>query len=116
MMKKKNLLPNNKIPKKPPKSGIYHYQIKTEEFNSRIHLRVEEDGSGFMLLNANNIYFMNPTAMFMAYLKMEGASPAQIYQRFKHLYNVEKADLETDYLYIQNNLTHWIILLSISKW
>ncbi|MCD4753104.1 MAG: radical SAM protein [Anaerolineaceae bacterium] len=102
MMKKKNLLPNNKIPKKPPESGIYHYQIKTEEFNSRIHLRVEEDGSGFMLLNANNIYFMNPTAMFMAYLKMEGASPAQVYQRFKHLYNVEKADLETDYIEFEN--------------
>ena len=97
-MKKIKLFNNQKLPQQPPKPGIHHFHLKTQAFDSRIHLRVEADGSGFMLLNANNIYFMNPTAIFMAYLKLSGATKEQIFQRFQKLYNVEKSAIETGYV------------------
>ncbi|MBN2048698.1 MAG: radical SAM protein, partial [Anaerolineaceae bacterium] len=88
---------SKKSPQRPPSAGIYHYAYAHPVGESHVHLRVEADGSGFMLVNANRIFHMNPTALFMAYLKLEGCSPEQILTTFTRAYDVDPASAQDDY-------------------
>ena len=44
--------------------------MKSEK--SRIHLRIDPDGTGTLIVNANRVMHLNPTAAFMAWLILEG--------------------------------------------
>lgn len=50
-----------------PPAGLYHYQHATSGGKSSVHLRVEQDSTGVLLVNASRIYHLNQTAAFMAY-------------------------------------------------
>lgn len=50
-----------------PVSGVYHFVRTEQQEKSRIHLRLDPDGSGTLLINANRIFHLNPTAALMAY-------------------------------------------------
>ena len=52
---------------KLPVSGIYHFDQEKEHSKNRIHLRVENDGNGLLLVNAARAYHLNPSATAMAY-------------------------------------------------
>jgi hypothetical protein len=56
---------------KSPSSGLYHYTRETEYEKSRIHLRVDPDGTGTLIINASRIMHLNPTAALMAYLILQ---------------------------------------------
>ena len=47
--------------------GLYHFERTSPGERSRIHLRVDWDGTGLLIVNANRIMHLNPTAVFMAY-------------------------------------------------
>ena len=72
-------MPNNPLldflglssPPSPPKEGLYHYAIKNETGKARIHLRIDPGGQGVLLVNAQYVYYLNPTAVYMAYLFLE---------------------------------------------
>ena len=51
-----------------PSSGLYHYTRENADEKSRIHLRVDPDGTGTLIVNANRVMHLNPTASFMAWL------------------------------------------------
>ncbi len=55
-----------------PGAGVYHYLRETTAGKARIHLRLESDGRGLLLVNASRAYHLNPTAACMAYLNLEG--------------------------------------------
>ena len=38
---------------------------------ARLHLRLEEDGHGLLLVNASRVYHFNPSAACMTYLLLE---------------------------------------------
>ena len=38
---------------------------------SRAHLRLDADGHGTLIVNANRVMHLNPTAVLMAYLVLE---------------------------------------------
>jgi hypothetical protein len=48
------------------KPGIYEYKRIEGEYKNRIHLRLEKDGHGVLLINANRLYHFNPSAALMA--------------------------------------------------
>lgn len=49
-------------------TGIYHYQSAQEEKQQyRLHLRVEPDGNGVLILNASTVLHLNQTATEYAY-------------------------------------------------
>ena len=81
----------------PPAAGVYHFLEQENNRKSRIHLRVEHDGGGYMLVNANNLYFFNPTAIFMAYLSLQHLPDAQIIQAVCAVYDTEEAQAEQDF-------------------
>ena len=47
---------------------------RSTDEKSRIHLRLDPDGHGTLIVNANRILHLNPTAALMAYLILEGTS------------------------------------------
>jgi radical SAM protein with 4Fe4S-binding SPASM domain len=54
-----------------PQTGLYHYKFETELEKTRAHLRIDDDGHGTLIVNANRVMHLNPTAAMMAYYVME---------------------------------------------
>ncbi len=52
------------------KPGIYKFDISEANQRSRLHLRVDEDLSGLLVINASRIIYLNRTAMLMAYFHL----------------------------------------------
>ncbi len=87
-----------------PVPGIHHYQRTNADEKSRIHLRLDPDGSGTLIVNASRILHLNPTAALMAYLFLEGAGEAQAVDTIRKRYHVDKRLASLDYHNIQNQL------------
>lgn len=81
----------------PPSAGLRHYRQKTGGGEARMHLRIEADGSGFLMVNASRVYHFNPTAAFMAWLVLEGATQAQAVRAIVRAYKVTKNQAARDY-------------------
>ena len=47
-------------------SGLYHYTREDEHEKSRVHLRIDPNGVGTLIVNANRVMHLNPTAALMA--------------------------------------------------
>jgi len=59
-----------------PVPGIYKYDYQELDERSRVHLRIDGelstgDANGILLVNANRVIHLNPTAALMAYLSLE---------------------------------------------
>lgn len=54
-----------------PISGVLHFNFHDNGTRSRIHLRIDPDGSGILIVNASRIVHLNPTALLMAYLILQ---------------------------------------------
>lgn len=55
-------------PIKPLKAGVYHFQSPPHDpLNYRLHLRIEPNGSGILLVNASTVLHLNQTASEYAY-------------------------------------------------
>jgi radical SAM protein with 4Fe4S-binding SPASM domain len=61
-----------------PKTGIFHYLREKGDEKTRLHLRVDPDGSGLLLINADRVVHLNPSAVMMAYLHLEGSTPEEV--------------------------------------
>jgi radical SAM protein with 4Fe4S-binding SPASM domain len=83
-----NSVLNHKSQIQNPKSGLYHYARETEQEKSRIHLRIDPDGTGTLLVNANRVMHLNPTAALMAYLILERRKEREIIQTVRQQYRV----------------------------
>jgi radical SAM protein with 4Fe4S-binding SPASM domain len=79
-----------------PAVGIYHYRRDTEDDKTRTHLRIDPDGSGLLIVNANRVIHLNPTAAQMAYFHLEGYSPRQTKQAIRRNFNVSAAQAKRD--------------------
>jgi len=82
-----------------PQSGLYHYRRERQDEKSRIHLRLDPDGHGTLIVNANRILHLNPTAALMAYFTLEEISEREAVRLIRKKYHVDaahvRADLET---------------------
>jgi radical SAM protein with 4Fe4S-binding SPASM domain len=83
--------------KRPP-SGLYTYRHENEHGKVRIHLRVDADGRGLLMVNASRVYHLNPTAASMAFLRLEGnGEEDEAIQTLKRWYNVSTNEAQKDY-------------------
>ncbi len=80
-----------------PPAGLYAYTRKNEDAQTRIHLRVEGDGSASLLINAAQIYQLNATAASMAYLALEEVQDDEAILRLQPRFRVAKNRLRGDY-------------------
>jgi len=88
--------PSSKINSGPP-NGLHHYLRETAEERSRIHLRLDPDGHGTLIVNANQVVHLNPTAALMAYSALEETPSAEVIRALVHQYLVPKKQAWHDY-------------------
>ncbi|MFH2040463.1 MAG: radical SAM protein [Chloroflexota bacterium] len=94
---------------KPPSngsftSGVQHYLIENGGEKSRLHLRLDEDGHGTLIVNASRILHLNPSAAWMAYLYLEKTSPTDAVNLIKNRFRVASKQARQDYKSIQIQL------------
>ena len=79
-----------------PSVGLYHYTRDTAEERSRIHLRLDPDGTGTLIVNANSVMHLNPTAAFMAWMTLEGKTKEESISALRSRYSVPARQAEAD--------------------
>jgi radical SAM protein with 4Fe4S-binding SPASM domain len=79
-----------------PKSGVYHYRCENPDEKSRIHLRLDPDGHGTLIINANRILHLNPTAALMAFYILEQTPERERVRRIRQKYHVGAAQVRSD--------------------
>lgn len=79
-----------------PKSGLYHYVRENEQEKSRIHLRLDADGTGTLIVNASSVMHLNPSAAYMAWLILEGKTTEESIHILSKKYNAPKKQLQND--------------------
>jgi radical SAM protein with 4Fe4S-binding SPASM domain len=77
--------------------GLYHYKRQNLGENSRIHLRIDPDGNGILLVNASRILHLNPTATLMARLALEEIPERQAESVLHKIYHVTPVQAHNDY-------------------
>ncbi|HUI88343.1 MAG TPA: radical SAM protein [Anaerolineales bacterium] len=79
-----------------PRSGLYHYRFAGQHEKSRAHLRLDPDGHGTLIVNANRILHLNPTAAFMAWMILEGKRDHEIIRACLRKWKVKSDQLRVD--------------------
>src|SRR5512141_71471 len=67
---------------------LYHYVKEDEHEKSRVHLRVDSDGTGTLIVNANRVLHLNPTATLMTHMMLEGKEDREIIKSVSKQYQV----------------------------
>jgi len=80
-----------------PLTGIYHYRLEEGDNKARLHLRIDPDRSGLLIINANRVIHLNPSAAMMAYYHLEGKSPQEAIGALKCHYAVKNGRAHEDY-------------------
>jgi len=86
-------------------SGMYHYQSPPDaELQYRLHLRVAEDGTGLLIINASTILHLNQTATEFAYHLIQGSSSDDIARRISSRYRISRNQARFDYLHLKRKI------------
>jgi len=88
-----------------PKYGLYHYRIEGQDEKSRVHLRLDPDGHGTLIVNANRIMHLNPTAALLAYLVLEKTPQQDAVRIVRKRYRVSSSQARADLQSIQFQLS-----------
>jgi radical SAM protein with 4Fe4S-binding SPASM domain len=91
-----------------PNSGLYHYDFLGNGERSRVHLRIDQDGSGLLLVNANRIIHLNPTAAFLAYMILQQDSQDKVVKALTKIYDITIDQATTDYTQIHYKIQELI--------
>jgi len=70
-------------------TGVYQKQSLPDQPPYRIHLRLQADGSGVLIVNAATVLHLNPTAAEYAYHFIKGTSPADTAREISSRYHVK---------------------------
>ena len=74
----------------PLPAETLHYQSAPDEPAYRLHLRLQKDGSGLLIVNAATVLHLNPTAAEYAFHMMKGTSPDEVAKFFGKRYRVSR--------------------------
>ena len=72
------------------RTGLHHYRASGSWKGLRLHLRIEEDGSGVLVINASRVLFLNPSAAEHVYLLMQGRTPNEAAEEMSRRFKVNK--------------------------
>jgi len=100
----KKTSPGKRAPVGEPPSGLYHYSRVDNDEKSRIHLRLDPDGHGTLIVNANRILHLNPTAALMAYFALEEVSEREAVRLIRRKYHVNAAQASADVAAVRSQL------------
>jgi radical SAM protein with 4Fe4S-binding SPASM domain len=87
-----------------PSAGLYHYVRENEQEKSRVHLRIDPDGRGTLIVNASSVMHLNPTAAHMAWLVLEDKPEKECVSSITTRYSVSKLQARSDLISISQQL------------
>ncbi len=79
------------------KTGLYTFDIHEDGGKSRVHLRIDEDGSGLLVVNASRVVHLNSTAMQMVYYHLNKVEQKVALKFLSSVFNVPSKRLAEDY-------------------
>lgn len=88
--------------------GLYHYRFEFEDGHSRVHLRLDADGSGLLIVDANRVVHLNPTAALMAFHILEKTPINQALGAVQSAFTVHKNQARVDYTQIKAQIQELI--------
>jgi radical SAM protein with 4Fe4S-binding SPASM domain len=88
----------------PPSPGLYHYRREAADEKSRLHLRLDPDGHGTLVVNASRVLHLNPTAAMLAYYVLEAVDPDAAVRSICRQYNVRRSQAQADLGEIRSQL------------
>jgi radical SAM protein with 4Fe4S-binding SPASM domain len=88
----------------PPRTGLFHFDYQDQGERSRIHLRIDSDGSGLLLVNASRIMHLNPTAAVMAYLILQKTPQESAISSLTKVFDAPRAQILADYTQITTQI------------
>lgn len=93
------------LPITPIPAGIYHFQSEAEkEDHYRLHLRLDPDGKGILIINAHTTLHLNQTAAEFAYYIIQEYSEEQTLDEITRRYNIKKETARNDFLGLQDKI------------
>ena len=78
--------------------GTHHLQTTQDEKPYRLHLRLRNDGSGLLILNASTVLHLNPTAAEYAFHFIKGTAPEEAAKQISTRYRISKVLALEDYV------------------
>ena len=84
---------------RPPKIpyGRYTYRGRDRFAGLALQLRIEPDGQGVMVINANTVLYLNETATAYAYFFMQGLPTDAVLKKIRRMYRVNAKTAKSDY-------------------
>ncbi len=91
--------------KEPLPPGMYTYQTPQEsEQQYRLHLRIEEDGTGILVINASTVLHLNATAVEYAYHLIQQTDTDAVVEKVSHRYQADKEQIRADFKNFVNQI------------
>jgi organic radical activating enzyme len=82
----------------PLPAGMYSYQSDaSSSLPYRLHLRLEPDGNGMLIINAHTVLHLNQTAAEFAYYLIQQTPPEEVAQKTAKRYNIPAQQALQDY-------------------
>lgn len=90
---------------RPLPAGLHGYERCDESGGRvRVHLRVEPDGRGLLVINASRVLHLNQTAVEYARFILEGVPEEQAVRSVRSRYRVDRATARADYRRLQEQI------------
>lgn len=94
--------------KAKPKESLYHLRVEDGDYRGlRLHLRLEKDGSGVLVINASRVVFLNKTATEIVHDFIKGENEDHTLKRLLRRYKVDTETARKDIrktLFVVNSL------------
>ncbi|MGD2156998.1 MAG: radical SAM protein [Anaerolineales bacterium] len=85
-------------PIEPLEVGVYHYQSPPDaQYQYRLHLRIEPDGSGILIVNASTVLHLNRTAAEYAYHIVNQTTDEKVAETMAARYQVSREKALIDF-------------------
>lgn len=85
--------------------GLHHYQTPPDAARQyRLHLRVEEDGRGLLIVNAATVLHLNQTATEYARLLIAGVGEEEAARAIARRYRVSRERARQDYAQLRDHI------------
>lgn len=96
-------------PTRPLPAGTYHYQAPPDApLHYRLHLRLEPDGHGLLIVNASTILHLNQTAAEYAYHLIQQTPEEELVRLMQQRYNADASQIQKDFRDLQARLEELI--------
>lgn len=79
-----------------PAPGLYHFTWEAGADKARIHLRLDPTGEGTLIVNADRVLHLNPTAAVMTHMLLDGCTDDEIGRLVATRFRVSARQAQTD--------------------